>query len=197
MLVRQHLALRPTMAAAPFFMRGGATDVIRHMTWHKQRYFKALRYTMDKIFDRGIGVCIEALKSCPTFVGRISPAGISRRLPGAHQFPLDFRPRSIRARAPPSRRPFPAPAQKTTAATLSRRSSMEAQGIEPWSESASRTASTCVGGISCRHSGPVTSRPSRSLSPRFSPRAPEPRAGPARIFDSGPTPQAGFGTEGA
>ena len=42
---------------------------------------------------------------------------------------------------------------------------MEAQGIEPWSESASRTASTCVGGISCRRRGPVTSRPSRSLSP--------------------------------
>ena len=100
--------------------------------------------------------------------------------------------------AHPSRRPAVSPpAHKKRPPRISRRSLMEAQGIEPWSESASRTASTCVGRISCRHSGPVTSRPARSLSPRFSPRAPEPHAGPARICDSGPTPQAGFGTEGA
>jgi len=97
LLVRQHLALRPTMAAAPFFMRVGATDVIRHMTWHKQRYFKALRYTMDKIFDRGIGVWIEALNSCPTFVGgmpprHFAPTARSSPIPLGFSTPIDPRP---------------------------------------------------------------------------------------------------------
>ena len=41
---------------------------------------------------------------------------------------------------------------------------VEAQGIEPWSETGSRTASTCVGRSSCRHALLATDQPSGRLS---------------------------------
>jgi hypothetical protein len=73
----------------------------------------------------------------------------------------------------------------------SRGGGMEAQGIEPWSESASEMASTCVGRNSRRHRGSVTDRPPRSLSPEISFRTQEHRPKPARIFDSPPAPRTG------
>ena len=73
---------------------------------------------------------------------------------------------------------------KKSRAKIARR--MEAQGIEPWSESVSETASTCVGGILRRRHGPVTSRPSRGLSPRVL----APRAGASR----GASPDLRFDT---
>jgi len=73
---------------------------------------------------------------------------------------------------------------KKRRAKIARR--MEAQGIEPWSESASETASTCVGWNFRRRHGPVTGRPSRGLAPEdLAPRAGAPRgASPDFRFDT-------------
>ena len=73
---------------------------------------------------------------------------------------------------------------------------MEAQGIEPWSEPASCTASTCVGRPSNLGSGAVTDRPTRSEPPKISPAALEDRGKPARLCYSVPPPRAGYETEG-
>lgn len=60
---------------------------------------------------------------------------------------------------------------------------VEAQGIEPWSECGSRTASTCVGSASCFTPAPAPSRPGRVLAPEVSPHVAGRHAWPARIFD--------------
>ena len=64
---------------------------------------------------------------------------------------------------------------------------VEAQGIEPWSETGSKTASTCVGQPSCRRAQLVTDQPSERLFPRDladSVGTPEP-ASPDLRFDTG------------
>ena len=82
--------------------------------------------------------------------------------------------------------PSPAREHKKTPREKNRAAGMEAQGIEPWSESASETASTCVGWNFCRRRGPVTGRPSRGLAPEdLAPRAGAPRrASPDFRFDT-------------
>jgi hypothetical protein len=70
---------------------------------------------------------------------------------------------------------------------------VEAQGIEPWSEYASETASTCIGPISCLFAGPASSRPvRRSASCDSRCTVVRRRRQPARLCDTVGTPQAGF-----
>lgn len=67
--------------------------------------------------------------------------------------------------------------------------SVEAQGIEPWSETGSKTASTCVGQPSCRRAQLVTDQPSERLSPidlADSVRAPEPASPDFRFGNDAP-----------
>lgn len=77
------------------------------------------------------------------------------------------------------------------------RKGMEAQGIEPWSEPASSTASTCVG----RCLRVVPGRSSANLPEtnlrRISPATSEDHGRPARFCYSTPTPRTGSVAEGA
>ena len=70
---------------------------------------------------------------------------------------------------------------------------MEAQGIEPWSESASETASTCVCSVSSLAWARYRANRSHVDLPRISGLTWENRQPLARIFDPKPTPRTGFG----
>jgi hypothetical protein len=68
---------------------------------------------------------------------------------------------------------------------------MEAQGIEPWSEPASGTASTCVGrGLRVAPDRSSANLPGTNLQ-QISPAASEARGRPVRLCYSTPTPRTG------
>src|SRR6185436_3144669 len=74
---------------------------------------------------------------------------------------------------------------------------MEAQGIEPWSEPVSSTASTCVGRCLCVAPGRSSANLPGTNLRLISPAAPEDHGRPARLCYSMPSPRTGSVTEGA